>query len=377
MSLKDIFCQDKAIGSLLGAFGSSRMAHAYIFAGINGVGKLTTAREFAKMVLCSGRSETHSQGRCAYDSCGRCESCRAMAEDRHPDFHLITKELRPFTVADKKLEAKQDLPISVIREFFLEKAANRPTLSSHSVYAVRESERLNASSQNAMLKVLEEPPAHCLIILLCSRVDRLLPTTQSRCQIVRFNPVDHNHIVKALMQAGIDTAQADYWARFSDGSLGDALHWAGLELKEGNCYDIKRSVIDALSRQGLADSLALADQLNAAAKTIADAWSTNEPDTSKTDINRQARKGLLRMIIAAFTDVMKVSLDSGQDLVNNDQRRQIETLTGRFDSERAAEAIARIYESIRWIEANVNEKLVFEDLLISLASGAIINVSAM
>jgi DNA polymerase-3 subunit delta' len=372
MSLKDIFCQERAVGDLQRALGAGRLAHAYIFAGPAGVGKRTTAQAWAKMLLCHRRRvETVSETLKFHDSCGECESCRVFEVGAHPDYHLIEKELRQYTAKDKGKEAKQDLAISVVREFLIDKVAHRPVMSECTVYVLREAERLNASSQNALLKVLEEPPKHCYIILLCSRADRLLPTTQSRCQMVRFGPVDEAHIVAALADRGVDGTQARYWARLSEGSMGEAIRWATLAPKGTTCYEIKRQLVESLAKHKLEDSLELAAWMGEAASKLTAAWADVESQTSKTDLGRRAVKGLLRMTAAVFTDV--INLHMGRtELINEDQKGPIQTLAGRFDAEQSAEKIAKVYENVRWVEASVNEKLIFEELLLNLAGSAII-----
>jgi len=160
MLLKDIFCQERAIARLQRAFAAGRLAHAYIFAGAEGVGKETTARAWARMLLCGNRVEQKIPEP-FFDSCGECESCRVFEGGGHPDYHLIEKELRPYTSRERGTEARKDLPISVIREFLVEKVASRPAMGGFSIFVIRQSERLNTSSQNALLKVLEEPPKHC------------------------------------------------------------------------------------------------------------------------------------------------------------------------------------------------------------------------
>jgi len=374
VSLKNIFCQERAIEALQRAMNAGRLAQAYIFAGPAGVGKRTTARAWAKMLLCRSPLELKvSDTFSSRDSCGKCDSCRVFEGDGHPDYHLIEKELRPFTVDDKGKEAKQDLPISVIREFLIDKAPLRPLMSDCTVYVIREAERLNASSQNALLKLLEEPPKHCCIILLCSRADRLLPTTQSRCQIVRFGPVDESHVVAALTNRGIDMTQAQYWARLSEGSMGAAIAWATLAPKNTTSYEIKRQLVDSLAKLKLEDSLDLAAWMGDAASRLTQAWSELETNTSKTDLARRAAKGLLRMAAAVFTDAMKLHMKNQPILINADQSDPINTIARRFDPEQSARVIAKLFESIRWVEASVNEKLIFEEFLLNLASSRIIS----
>ena len=179
MGLSSVFCQDKAIGILQRAFDADKLAHAHLFVGPDGVGKFKTAQEWAKMLLCKDKIEQQTPQGTFYDSCGNCQSCEVFAGGAHPDFNHIYKELIEFTKKGKG-KTPVDLPIDVIREFIIDKVAGRPQMSSATVYVIREAERLNQASQNALLKILEEPPKHCFIILICSRIEKMLqePTTK-------------------------------------------------------------------------------------------------------------------------------------------------------------------------------------------------------
>ena len=373
MSVKDIFCQNRGIRSLQRAFGAGKLAHAYIFAGPEGVGRFKTASEWAKVLLCHNRVNEETGGEAFYDSCGNCPSCKLFEAGTHPDFKHVYKELREFTKDGKGKPPPVDMPIDVIREFLLEKVSSRPAASDSTVYVVNEAEKLNPSSQNALLKVLEEPPGHCFIILLCTRLEKLLPTTQSRCQIVRFGQIDHDRIVNVLVEKGLGSDEAAYWAALSEGSIGTAIKWASLELEGQSCYEIKKELIERLVSHKLSDSVEFAEWICSASKKIAQALLAVESTVSKTDINRRAQKGLLRMMIAAINDAMKINIDSRIGMINADQAGQIEIIAGRIDAEKCAEKITKTYENIRWIDASVNEKLIFEELLLNYANSAIMS----
>lgn len=366
MSLKEVFCQDKAIGILQRAFAADKLAHAYIFVGPDGVGKFKTAREWAKMLLCNDRVVEQAPQRTFSDSCGTCRSCEVFAGGAHPDFNYIYKELVEYT-KDGKGKTPLDLPIDVIREFLIDKVAGRPQMSDATVYVVREAERLNKSSQNALLKVLEEPPKYCFIILICSRLEKMLPTIQSRCQIIRFGPVDQEQIVNQLVQMNVPNKEARYWAAFSEGSLGIALAWAGLKPKDESCYEIKTELIRRFAAYQLPDALDFAEWLGQTAKKISGAWAEKEPNVSKKDINRRAQAGLIRMIIAVLDDAMKMNIGNHAEFANSDQANEIETLAARFGAEDLAEKIGKAYESMQWVQRSVNERLIFEELLLSYA----------
>jgi len=137
---------------------------------------------------------------------------------------------------------------------------------------------------------------------------KMLPTTQSRCQIIRFGPVDEEQIVKRLLEMDIDRQEATYWAAFSEASLGTAIEWATLELKDHSCYGIKKELLERLAKHRLPHSMDFAEWLSQAAKKISGAWSDKEPNVSKKDITRRAQQGLIRMIIAALNDAMRMNI---------------------------------------------------------------------
>jgi len=370
MSFNDIFCQDRAIDVLQRAFASGKVPHAYIFAGQEGIGKFKTACEWAKLLLC----ENPVMKKDFVDSCGSCRSCLLLDAGSHPDFNHVYKELLEFTEDGKDKAPPVELPIDVIREFLIAKVSTRPTLSQRKVFVVSEAEKLNAASQNCLLKVLEEPPGYCCIILLCTRLERLLPTTKSRCQIIRFSPVDEDRIVEKLQEMGIGQKQALYFARLAQGSLGAACQWAKLELADANLYETKKEMVSSLVSYEFADALDLAQQILQEGKKIASVWTNLDETTSKTDINRRAAKTLVQIIISALHDAMRLNITPAKEAINFDQKEPIEKLAGRFDPEQSAEKISDCYKTLRWIDSSVNERLIFEQLLLNLADSDTISV---
>ncbi len=363
MSFKQIFCQDKAVDILQRAFSAGRAAHAYIFAGPEGVGKFLTAGNWAKLLLCHDPVIENGFA----ESCQRCQSCRLFEAGSHPDFNHIYKELREFTEDGKGKGPPVDLSIDVVRDFLIAKVSIRPSLSRRKVFIISEAERLNASSQNSLLKVLEEPPLYCCIVLLCTRLDKLLPTTKSRSQIILFGPIVEERIIESLKEMGLDDKRAQYFARLAQGSLGTACRLAQLELADANLYQIKKELIKSLADYEFAGALDLADELLDKSKKIVDVWTDLDKNTSKTDINRRASKTLIQMVISAFQDVIKLRFKPRQESVNSDQKEHIEKLARRFNPEQSAEKIADCYRMLHWIESSVNERLIFEHLLLSLA----------
>jgi DNA polymerase-3 subunit delta' len=380
--LKEIFCQDKAISILQRAFAADKVPHAYIFAGLDGIGKFKTARQWAKLLLCKSPDIENNFA----DSCGRCQSCLLFEASSHPDFNLVYKELLEFTKKGKVKDPPIDFPIDVIREFVVEKVSVKPMLSQRKVFIITEAEKMDIEPQNALLKTLEEPPDFCSIILICTSPEKLLPTTRSRCQTIRFSPVSEDRIIKKLEQMGTSEKPAKYFARFSQGSIGFACHLAQIELAEPDpadakkgplpkLYETKKEIIDSIASLKYADSLELASQFLEKSREIAKLWGRINDATSTKDITRRSHKVILQIIISALTDVMKFGIVNSQDLINFDQHDKIENLAARLAPEQAAEKIADIYKSMQWVDASVNDRLIFEQLLLNLAVSDIINVS--
>lgn len=363
MSIKDIYCQDKAVSALERALASDRVAHAYIFAGPDGVGKFKTAMVWAKLLLCKNRTQRGD----FLDSCGLCDSCKAIEVETHPDFQHIHKELINFTKSAKGEKTPIAISIKVIREFLLEKVNSKPILSASKVYVISESEKLNRESQNALLKILEEPPGYCFIILLCTKPENLLPTTQSRCQIIRFGQIDEEVITEQLLKVGISESEAQYWARLTEGSIGQALAWAKLEPAGDSCFEIKKKLVSRLARYKLDDALDFAGWLSGVVKEITQAWIKIESKTSKSDITRRVQRGLGRMIITAVNDAMKLNTSPAAAITNASQAGDIEILAKRLPAQKCACLITGAYETLGWIDASVNEKLIFEQLLLNFA----------
>ncbi|MBN2456675.1 MAG: hypothetical protein JXB29_09110 [Sedimentisphaerales bacterium] len=361
MSLKEIFCQDKAVSILQRAFTQGRMSHAYIFSGPEGVGRCKTAREWAKLLICEHPILQKDYA----DSCGSCNCCRVFEAGSHPDYVEVYKELVEFTKEPKGRKRPVAFPVDVVREFLIEKVQHRPILAKRRVFVLKEAEKLNIASQNALLKVLEEPPSYCSIILLCTRFEKLLATVKSRCQVVRFGRIDEERTVEKLIGQGIEGDVALYFARFCQGRLGQACQLCALELADAEIYNTKKKVVSFISTGELSQVLDMANWLLAEAKKISSIWSKRQEDVSVSDINRKVVKLFVNVVISALRDAVCLQLGDNSTITNFDQKADVEQLAKRFDPEAAAQKITNCYNTLHWIDSAVNEKLIFEQLLLN------------
>jgi DNA polymerase III subunit delta' len=164
---KDIIGHQAQIGQLKGYIESGKVPHALLFAGPQGLGKTHVAREFFKAVNC-----LKSPG----DPCYACKSCLMASGNSHPDLHMV--------VPDKGWIVVED-----IRDIIAETGL-KPFEARMRVIVIEPAERMNKASANALLKTLEEPPDGSLIILVSHKPSLLLPTILSRCQVIRFTPIE-------------------------------------------------------------------------------------------------------------------------------------------------------------------------------------------
>ena len=181
------------------AIASKRVDGSYLFLGPEGVGKFTFALRFAQALLCEKGN---------FPPCGKCHGCSLVKALTHPDLHII--ELEP---DDKQIK------IDAIREFE-KKLSFRSFQGGLKIGIIHDAEYLNESSQNALLKTLEEPTPDTVLILSCSNRSRLLPTVVSRCQILRFAPVSKDQLIDILKKEHkVPIEKAKLIANLAEGNL--------------------------------------------------------------------------------------------------------------------------------------------------------------
>jgi DNA polymerase-3 subunit delta' len=191
--------QEGAMAFLRQAAG--RPHHAYLFAGPEGGGKSLAARAFAAAMLCER------------GGCGTCRSCRLALQDKHPNQFIVEPEGR-------------DIHVETVKQEIWQPAYRTAPEPGRKVFVIREADRLNPSAADALLKVLEEPPADAVFLLLSARPHELPETILSRCHVVTFRPLAEPFIVHALVAEGADPERAALAARLSGGNLGRARHLA-------------------------------------------------------------------------------------------------------------------------------------------------------
>ena len=190
---------------------AERPHHAYVFAGPEGSGKSIAARAFVAALLC------------ADGGCGICRACRLALEDHHPNVFLVEPEGR-------------DIHVDTIREEVWTPAYRTAPEPGRKVFMIREADRLSPAAADTLLKVLEEPPADSVLLLMSARAHELPDTVLSRCHVVTFTALSESFVVEVLAGEGVDETRARLAARLAGGNLGRARRLAtaadGLRFRE-------------------------------------------------------------------------------------------------------------------------------------------------
>ena len=246
MALKDIIGQERAIEILRGCIKRNRVAHAYIFAGDEGIGKKLTAINFAKALNCQkpvtsknkdssfvtclpSRQARHSS-LIEIDCCDGCSSCIKINKSIHPDFFFIAPE-------------NGEIKVDVIREL-QESISYKAFEGGWKVIIIDEAETLNQSAANAFLKTLEEPPEQTILILISSMSGLIPKTILSRCQRVNFSPLPFDKIGK-LLENKFSAGETMLISMLSGGRPGWALSNNLIE-KRDKLFNEFKSLIDII-----------------------------------------------------------------------------------------------------------------------------------
>ncbi|HPW16934.1 MAG TPA: DNA polymerase III subunit delta' [Candidatus Aminicenantes bacterium] len=229
MAFKDVPGNTRVKRILKLALERGRVPNSLIFGGPPGAGKTDMALTLAKALNCQALAD---------DSCDDCPSCRAVDNGRHPDVVVLAAEVR-----DVKIEQTR---------FLKQMAYLRPMTGRRRVFVIREAESLNDPSANSLLKVLEEPPSFCHIILVTDSPHRLLPTIRSRCRTLAFSAIGREEIEERLLARAFSREQARLLALLSRGDFDRAqeFEWEKVQELRDNAWTLFEALGSA-ERPGL------------------------------------------------------------------------------------------------------------------------------
>jgi DNA polymerase-3 subunit gamma/tau len=242
-SFDDMIGQEAMVRILRRAFATGRIAHAFMLTGVRGVGKTTTARIIARCLNCIGPDGT---GGPTAEPCGVCENCRAILADRHPDV--------------VEMDAASRTGVDDVREI-IEATRFRPLQARTKVFVIDEVHMLSRNAFNALLKTLEEPPAHVKFVFATTEIRKVPVTVLSRCQRFDLRRVSIAELagyfarIAAREAVAIAPAALETIARAADGSVRDGLSLLDQAIAQGAAAGA-----DEISADSVADMLGQADR---------------------------------------------------------------------------------------------------------------------
>ena len=360
-----VYGQQRVKDLLVSSIRRNRIASAYLFHGLPGVGKDATAIALAAMLNCASKE---------FGGCGGCDSCRRLLRGEHLAFRMVMPfPTKPKTMKDEKyIGLRRDAmlqrlgnpyrDVSVVPEIaslpgigiddirdIKRELALKLTGSSHRLILISGAHGMNVPASNSLLKLLEEPPAGTTFVLTTSSPDTLLPTLVSRCQRVMFDALNDREIADALVKTwSLPQASAQFIAGMAGGSLQRALDF----LEEG--FQEKRDAAAAFLEACMGGDTI--ERLNATGR-LTDDWDKREI------------LFILQILQALIRDWMQLHLGMPDRVMNRDRMEQLKRWNDgphRFAVESGLESVQ---QAIDLIEKNVYLPMVIYGLGRDLGKG--------
>ncbi|KRA83703.1 DNA polymerase III subunit gamma/tau [Altererythrobacter sp. Root672] len=318
-TFSELIGQEPMVRTLANAIERDRLAHAFLMTGVRGVGKTSTARLIAKALNCVGPD---GQGGPTIDPCGKCEPCVAIAEGRHID--VI------------EMDAASHTGVDDVREI-IEAVRYAAVSARYKIYIIDEVHMLSRNAFNALLKTLEEPPAHVKFLFATTEVDKLPVTVLSRTQ--RFDlrriptPMLQQHFASICRQEGVEAeAEALHMiASAAEGSVRD-----GLSILDQAIAHADLDTDGKVTAERVRDMLGLADK--SARRRLFGALLEGDPQTMLAEVDRQYSLGveplaLLRTLMDVVHRVAVTQVGgAGADAPTQEERQAIEEWADRLSA---------------------------------------------
>ena len=313
---------DRAVEFLRQSLAADRVAHAYLFSGPPQIGKTKLARILAQALNCTEQDRP----------CGQCRACCKAEQNSHPDIQVVEGQ-----------SASGGLLIDQVRALQRE-AVLRPYEGRYRVFILRHAGRATMEAADSLLKTLEEPPSHVVLILTAVHAETLPSTVISRCRRLDLQPATTQAVNDALREQGLDQAQAQLLARLSAGRMG----WAVRASEEETFLQQRQRDLDQL----------LAQLSSNRSERISFAGEASR------DSARALR--LIESWIGWWRDLFLVCGQRQEHIINTDRIDELVRLAKNCSLPQAWKNLNTLRLAAKQIEANVNSRLAMESLLLQM-----------
>ena len=342
MPFRNIIGHRTLVALLSRSIARQTLPPSLILSGPAGVGKRLAGLSVAQALNCLDPvrpATSDSADTPEIDACGRCPACTRIARGLHPDVLFLEPN------------DKGNIKIDPVREV-IERSGYRPFEGRWRVTLIDHADALERSAQNALLKVLEEPPSSSVFLLVTALPDLLLPTVRSRCPQLRFRPLAVSDVARALMLRDRKEVDAYAVAALSDGSIGRALEASAEAVVEAR--DVAMRV---LSQAAVSDDAKR--RMESAKELVVKGTGPASTERDQLAVYLRAMSSLLRDI-----EVIAASADRSI-LANPDLAPKLERLTA-FAGDRGRQAFQTIDRALSALDRYTNAKLVADWLVLQL-----------
>ncbi len=329
MSFKIISCQDHVVKLFQNAIIRDHLAHAYIFAGQEGIGKTLFSKELAKAIFCQHPG---------VDACDTCSHCKRIDSDSFSDLFLIVPEKNSRVIKIEQLKYLQDV-LNV-----------KPLESKYKMIIIHSADKMNEEASNCLLKTLEEPPSYAIIILIVTSLESVRETVRSRCQIVRFSPLSMTAIKGILVNRfQLDDKQAERLAFVSSGSMERAVLLSGTHVLEKKDWLINRIL-----------KLEVQDNLTFS-KELFEEWHIQDLDVLEE--KRTHVKELILSFLLYYRDLLVCKIEGELPLYHTGWRDALTSKSQSVSEDVLFDIIHVIKASLEYLDRNANIALLLENMI--------------
>ena len=376
MLFRDIIGQEATKNRLRQSVREGRIPHAQLFTGISGIGKLQLALAYAQYLNCPNRTDE--------DSCGTCPTCLQYQHLQHPDLHFVFPIVGSDETCDSFLEQWRDIILT--RHYFdledwhkalgvetkqsmiyekesgeiLRKLSLKPYGNGYKVMIIWQPEKMNTTTANKLLKLLEEPPVQTVFVLVSEHPEQLLATIQSRVQTIRVPRLEATTVAEALEREGIESTRAEDIARIANGSYLAALK--KVDESEENQQELRDFI--ALFRDAYTVGVLKDPQKKYESLKRLRQWSLDMADSK---VGRERQKHFLQYAQQQVRENFIRNLAQPELNYQMEAERDFSVKFAPFIHSGNVEAIMNQLDlAERQIEQNGNAKMIFFDLCLQM-----------